>query len=967
MNHRRLSLVVMPCAALASAALAAAPAQILTNHLGYEAFGPKRAVVQGHADDAITHCVVRSDPEGTLVLRGSASGPLQVQDWRDWRYWTFDLGALQQPGRYRIECDNPRGEGEQVLRSLPFQVQHNLLERATLSDVIAYFKAQRASGELDRADRALPFEDGGQPPIDVHGGWYDASGDYGIHLSQLDFTSYFNTQQVPLVVYSLGRSHELLEARGDANFNQIRRRLVDELSHGADFLVRMHRPGRSFYQTISAPGPAKAARDRRLGRAMTSFGLKKDANDGASAHHDGAYEVSWRSGGGFSVAGLALAARLGAGGEFDRATYLAHAESAFAFLDAHNHELTNDGVENIVDDYCALLAASELLRSTGKPRYATAAQRRALNLLDRLASDDRYRDYWRADGKDRPFFNPADAGAPVVALLRYREQAPAALRQRIDDAVRRSLAFELAITSEVANPFGLARQYVQSKGKGRRGEFFFPHDTETGQWWQGENARLASLAAAARLALPLFESDPAWQQRLAAYATDQLDWIIGKNPFDASMLHGSGRNNPGYGFFGSWQYTNFPGGIVNGITSGYADDRGIDFNLPHAQTGKDDDWRWGEQWLPHAAWYLLAVSARPVPVADAPKVVIGYLFTDGKAFDAAKLPVERLTHLNYAFANIVEGRMVEGFRNDARTFERLRALKRRNPALKLLVSVGGWTWSGAFSDMALDARSREAFIASAVQFVQRHRLDGIDIDWEYPGQPGAGNPHRPEDKHNYTALLSELRAALDAAAGADGHRYLLTIATGANEKWLELTEMAQVQAVVDYVNLMTYDQVGPWDPYTGHNAPLYTHPDNPRQLSAARVVDLYLAAGVPARKIVLGVPFYGHAWEQVPATADGLYQQGAKPTRRVNTGYAALARDSVDRDGYVRHWDAVSGVPFLYQPQQHVFVSYDDPQSLRLKGRYVLDRGLAGVMFWELSADTPTHDLLGAIWSTLRQ
>jgi hypothetical protein len=235
-----------------------------------------------------------------------------------------------------------------------------------------------------------------------------------------------------------------------------------------------------------------------------------------------------------------------------------------------------------------------------------------MNLLARLTTSGNYRDYWRADEKDRPFFHAADAGAPVVTLLGYYDLADAPTQARIKEAIKGSLGFELWVTGEVPNPFGLARQYVQSGNGARRSTFFYPHDSDTAPWWQGENARLASLAVAANLAIPLYPEDLAFQSKLRAYAADQLDWILGMNPFDASMLQGTGRNNPEYMFFGTWQYRSAPGGICNGITSGFKDEHDIDFNVPSSVTGQDSDWRWAEQWLPHAAWFLLAAaSANP--------------------------------------------------------------------------------------------------------------------------------------------------------------------------------------------------------------------------------------------------------------------------------------------------------------------------------------------------------------------
>ena len=855
-----MAAVALLCAALSSAA---EPAQILTNHLGYDSFGPKHAVIRGSAADQIRSCSVRTYPDGLLVLEKQATAAVPVDKWRDWLFRSLDFSEVEAEGLYVIEC----ADGRQMLRSFPFRVQKNILERHTLSDVLFYFKAMRTSGEFEKADRHLAFKDSPRKPADVHGGWYDASGDYGVHLSHLDFSTYFNPQQVPLVAYSLGKTLALLESRHDGNFRQIQIRLADELAWGADFLVRFHNPGGSFYESIDGYANDKSPAARRIGKTMVGgFAVRTTAKGDLSMpkEHTGLFNVGFRNGGGFAIAALALAARSAAGGEFDRETYRRTAEEVWAYINAHNLELTNDGQENIVDDYCALAAAAELYRTTGKAGYGEAAERRAARLLDRLSSDSQEKDYWRADDKDRPFFHAADAGAPLVTLLGYYDLAGKDLQPRIRDAVRRSLQFELSVTREVPNPFGLARQYVQNKTGARRTSFFYPHDSDTAPWWQGENARLGSLSAAANLARPLFADDPSFQAGLQAYATDQMNWILGLNPFDASMLQGTGRNNPEYVFFSSWEYKSAPGGICNGITSGFRDEHDIDFNVPSSVTGQDSDWRWAEQWIPHAAWFMLAVASAHIGTPPSEKVVIGYVFAQDKPLDGSRIAADKLTHINYAFANIRDGQMVEGFQDDPGNYRVLRALKARNPKLKVLVSVGGWTWSGNFSDMALTPQSRKRFIDSAVAFLKRYDLDGLDIDWEYPAQKGMNNTYRPEDRENSTALLAETRAALDEAGKAAGNRYLLTMATQAADEWLEHTEMAKAQAFLDYINLMAYDQFGAdSDATTGHHAPLFTSPANPKQNSAATSIDHYIAAGVPASKLVLGVPFYGKAWGNV--------------------------------------------------------------------------------------------------------
>jgi hypothetical protein len=451
--------------------------------------------------------------------------------------------------------------------------------------------------------------------VDVHGGWFDASGDYGKHLSHLSFSTYFNPQQISLTAWSLFESLRELERRADPNFVQYKKRLLDEALFGADYLVRLKNPQGSFTITVSARGPEKKPEDRLITpKATRHIILTTETKDKFRDYgrertlNEAAYEAGYREGAGLCTAALAMASIHKVSGDFGNADYLKAAEDAFAFLEKSNTAFLNDGQENILDDACALLAATELFRATGKPVYREAMDRRARSLEARLTTEGAHAAYWRADDGTRPFFHPVDAGLPVVSLLKYAEAAGGAERMRALDAVRKSLEFELAVTAEVANPFGYSRQYVQDKTGARRTSFFFPHNTETEPWWQGENARLGSMAAAARLAVRHLGGDKEFGRKLEAFGRNQLNWILGLNPYDSCMMQGKGRNNPAYMFFDSYEYTNAPGGIVNGITAGVKDEKDIDFYLHFAQTGKDDDWRWAEQWLPHAAWYMYAVS-----------------------------------------------------------------------------------------------------------------------------------------------------------------------------------------------------------------------------------------------------------------------------------------------------------------------------------------------------------------------
>lgn len=582
--------------------------KIVTNQVGYEFDKAKQAIVVSDArlQDASFSIITADD--GNAVYSGKAvySGP--VDKWKNFIFYTIDLTNVTKEGSYQVQLKT----GGKTITSYPFKIGKNVLEAATISDVVYYFKGQRSSGLLDKADRHSPFSGGKQGFVDAHGGWYDATGDYGKHLSHLSFSSYFNPQQIPLTAWSLLKTYGLLIKRDGHDFRQYNRRILDEAMYGADYLCRMQAPNGSFYRSVGAPGPGKMAKDRAIGMESKGYTIKKSANESFGGSSDDtswrSYECSYRSGGGMAIAALAIASTYDTSGDYTNADYLTAAERAFAFLEANNSSMTNDGKENILDDYCALNAATELYNATKKDVYKQAADKRAKQLMARFSHWDKYNDFWRADDNDRPFFHPSDAGLPVVSLVYYYPIADAATQAAIKATIKRSMEFELNVTAEVNNPFGYSRQLVQDTAGNRRTSFFFPQNSEAAPWWQGESARLGSMAAAARLAAPLFADDKAFYDKLETFAINQLNWILGLNPFDASLLQGTGHNNPVYGFFGTFEYTNAPGGIVNGITSGLNDEHDIDLNLMYAVTGKDYDWRWAEQWLPHASWYLLAVA-----------------------------------------------------------------------------------------------------------------------------------------------------------------------------------------------------------------------------------------------------------------------------------------------------------------------------------------------------------------------
>ena len=373
----------------------------------------------------------------------------------------------------------------------------------------------------------------------------------------------------------------------------------------------------------------------------------------------------------------------------------------------------------------------------------------------------------------------------------------------------------------------------------------------------------------------------------------------------------------------------------------------------------------------------------------------------GRDYQPSDIPVDKITHLNYAFANIGDdGRIAIGdpyaaidksYPGDSwdqpyrGTYNQINnVLKAEHPHLKTLISVGGWTWSGKFSDVALTESSRILFAESCVEFIRTYNFDGVDIDWEYPVCCGLnGNTYRPEDRGNYTLLLEELRVQLDAAGEADGREYLLTIASAGGVDKLLNYDLAGIAEQCDWVNTMSYDFMGAWDlSIAGHHSALYANPDNPSANDDVRLhyngagsVQPWLDAGVEPDKLVMGVPFYGRAWGGVGNTNNGLFQSGSSVPPGTwddwSSGVTGVndffeIEEMLASGLYTRHWDDQAKVPWLYSVSQHGghFVSYDDAESMQYKIDYVQDLNLGGVMFWEITGDR-NETLLNVIYEGL--
>jgi len=340
------------------------------------------------------------------------------------------------------------------------------------------------------------------------------------------------------------------------------------------------------------------------------------------------------------------------------------------------------------------------------------------------------------------------------------------------------------------------------------------------------------------------------------------------------------------------------------------------------------------------------------------KVVIGYAGGFRGPMNVDSIQAEKLTHINYAFVDVKDNRAyLHNPIVDSTNLKNLGRLRQRNPSLKLIISIGGWSWSGNFSDAVLSDTARKAFAASAVDIVKKFELDGVDIDWEYPGLIGAGNIYRPEDKENFTASLKELRADLDILARMTGKPKLLTIAAGADTSFLSHTNMREAQKYLDYVNLMTYDFKDEGDPIAGHHTNLFANPKGKETYTDLSVKN-FIKAGVPKNKLVVGCGFYGRGWKLKSLEGKGLYQPASGNTH--GGGYTRIKDSILSNPAYQRFWDDDAKAPYIFSARDSIFITFDDEQSIEEKCHYVEKNQLAGLMFWEYYED-PKCYLLNVI------
>lgn len=340
------------------------------------------------------------------------------------------------------------------------------------------------------------------------------------------------------------------------------------------------------------------------------------------------------------------------------------------------------------------------------------------------------------------------------------------------------------------------------------------------------------------------------------------------------------------------------------------------------------------------------VTASPA-ISDGEPSVLAYYFGDGS--DLARYDFNKLQQVIFSFALLDGNKLFIDTAEREKALKKLVALKNQYPNLKVTIAFGGWGGCETCSKVFSSAENRQAFADSSLALLQQYELDGLDLDWEYPAISGyPGHPYKSADRENFTALVIALRQTL-------GEEYLLSFAAGGNNQFIEKSiEWEKVTPYLNNINIMSYDLYNA--SFTGFHTALFSSKE--QELSADNSVKQLLARGVPANKIVIGAAFYSRSWSNVSANNDGRYQRA---TATPGENYIVISREWNEQNGYTYGFDEETKSPYVYHAEKKFFASFDDPQSLEEKMKYVKELGLGGMMFWSLNGDSDDGALLNAI------
>lgn len=353
------------------------------------------------------------------------------------------------------------------------------------------------------------------------------------------------------------------------------------------------------------------------------------------------------------------------------------------------------------------------------------------------------------------------------------------------------------------------------------------------------------------------------------------------------------------------------------------------------------------------SWLIIFVLSSLLATAQRQHKVIAYYTGNGETI--RQYPIDKLTHIIFSFLRLQNDTLVFHNVEQQKTVEQLVELKKIYPRLKIMVSIGGWGGCAPCSDLFASAEHRNTFARTTVALFRKHNIDGIDLDWEYPGIEGyPGHKWDKADRENFTALVKALRHEMK-------NEFLLTFAAGGFTKFLEESiDWAAVMPLVDFVNLMTYDLVSGFSEVTGHHTLLYDQVTG--QQSTRKCVDWLIDKKVDPGKLIIGAAFYARVWENVENNDNGLYQPGKFLT---TVKYRDFTRYFADTSGFQYYWDKNANAPFQYNKSKKLFATFDDKRSIEAKTKFIRKKKLGGIMFWELSLDEPQDGLVEKMHSGL--
>ncbi|MEO7975918.1 glycoside hydrolase family 18 protein [Flavobacterium sp.] len=330
--------------------------------------------------------------------------------------------------------------------------------------------------------------------------------------------------------------------------------------------------------------------------------------------------------------------------------------------------------------------------------------------------------------------------------------------------------------------------------------------------------------------------------------------------------------------------------------------------------------------------------------------IIAYYTGDDKLIN--EFDIQKLDQIIFSFCHLKDGKLSVDNPKDSTTIKHLVSLKETNRQLKIILSLGGWGGCEPCSSEFSTAKGRLKFAKSVKEVSDYFKVDGLDLDWEYPGIEGLpGHLFQPADKTNFTELIKILRSTL-------GKKYEISFAAGGFQKFLdESIEWKIVMPLVNRVNIMSYDLVNGYSKVTGHHTPLYS--TNTTEESTDKAVSYLLKLGIPPEKLVIGAAFYTRTWKNVENIDNGLYQDGEHIE---GVSFKNFDSTYTEANGWKYFWDEKAQASYWYNKKEKTFATGDDIASIKAKTEYVNSKKLGGIMFWELVLDKTKGGMVNAIY-----